>query len=399
MSRKKQPDIYTLVMPVIREEFPPNSVCTKGVLTAWGIPPSRTGDERPGRRLSWRARMHTTAGLLCAFVLLSSAPGRAQVPEEDRDFYLKEVLKGETGSIRSLLVDSHETLWIGSQAGLFFLREEGVVRADGEDRAGMVNALLESQGTVWAGGEKGLFRVGRDGMRRVPGDETRLIYALSESGGSLWLGARNGLFRVADGTVGKHTDAKTGAVTALLEDGVTLWVGTNGLLMQKAGRLEPVKGVETGWVRALLRSGSDLWIGADEGVFRVVDERSVRVEGDRTGRVYALEATPGGKVRIGAFNGLFAVEDDRVLYKGSDDVKGILSLHADGDTLWIGALRGLFRWRAGEVVPVPGEPTGWVGTLLTNGETLWIGAEKGLFRLRDGKTVRVDTPVEHSSQH
>ena len=391
--------ISTTAAPATYEEFTANSVPTEGLLVTQGIPRSLAGSGRPRRRLIWWVRIHTPAGLLCAFVLLSSAPSRAQAPEEDRDFYLNQVLKRGTGSIHSLLLDSHETLWVGSQAGLYFLRDEGTVRADGEDRAGMVNALLESQGTVWAGGEKGLFRVGRDGMHRVPGEETRLIYALSESGGSLWLGTRNGLFQVADGTVRKHADANPGGVTALLEDGVTLWVGTNGLLMKKAGHLERVKGVETGWVRALLRSGSNLWVGADQGVIRVVDEKPVPMNGDRTGRVYALEATPGGKVWIGAFNGLFAVENNRVLHKGSDDVKGILSLHADGDTLWIGALRGLFRWQAGEVVPVPGEPTGWVGTLLKNGERLWIGAEKGLFRLRDGKTVRVEPLVERSSSH
>lgn len=388
-----------LLASATRGEFSPRSVSAEAPPTTPGMPRSLVGNRRPGRRLRGRALIHTSAGLLCAFALLSPAPSRAQVPEEDREFYLKQVLKGETGSIRSLLLDSHETLWIGSQAGLFFLREGGVVRADGEDRAGMVNVLLESQGTVWAGGEHGLFRVGRDGMHRVPGEETRLVYALSESGGSLWLGTRNGLFRVADGSVRKHADANPAAVTTLLDDAGTLWVGTNGLLMNKAGQLERVKGLETGWVRALLRSGSNLWVGADQGVIRVVDEKPARMSGDRTGRVYALEATPGGKVWIGAFNGLFAVENSRVLHQGSDDVKGILSLHADGDTLWIGALRGLFRWHAGEVVPVPGEPTGWVGTLLNSGESLWIGAEKGLFRLRDGKTLRVETRVERSAQH
>jgi ligand-binding sensor domain-containing protein len=129
-----------------------------------------------------------------------------------------------------------------------------------------------------------------------------------------------------------------------------------------------------------------------------VDGKPARVEGARTGRVYALEAAPEEKLWIGAFNGLFAVEEGRVVQRGSEGVKGVLSLRAGGDTLWIGALRGLYRSRAGEIVAVPGEPTGWVGSLLEQGGTLWIGAQNGLFRLRGGRIERVETPGEGSSR-
>src|SRR5262245_54829659 len=159
-----------------------------------------TEKRRAGRRVRRpTVRALGVAVLWCAFA--PSAPSRAQDADEERDFYLREVLKGRTGSVRCLLLDSKGTLWVGAQAGLFRLRDGMLVRAPGEDRAGMVNVLVEAQGSVWAGGEAGLFRVGSDGMSRVPGEETRLVHAIRESGGSLWLGARNGLFLVRDGAV------------------------------------------------------------------------------------------------------------------------------------------------------------------------------------------------------
>lgn len=134
-----------------------------------------------------------------------------------------------------------ETLWVGTERGLFVLAGDHESAAAVPVRDGLpdqyVTALTAAADSVWIGTRRGLYaledgRIGPRGQEQgIPEEE---ITALRSANGVLWIGTRRGLLRY-DLASGKHSmltaensDLAGNLVGAIAADEHELWVGTLG---------------------------------------------------------------------------------------------------------------------------------------------------------------------------
>jgi ligand-binding sensor domain-containing protein/signal transduction histidine kinase len=231
----------------------------------------------------------------------------------------------------------------------------------------------------------------------------------------LWIGTSGGLVRF-DGARfvvfdrGNTPEIHENSIFCLtvLRDG-SLWAGTDGggLLRYQKGAFRAYSaadGLTNGFVRAVYedREGK-LWAGTDDGLFQLLGERFIRMDGngkipalavhdireDQTGRLWV------GGSRLVRIQGTECKEFLLEGYPSATRVKSILESN-DG-TIWVGTVSGLQRPRgsleSGRFEKIS-EVSSTVRVLREDrGGTVWIGSiGGGLVRFRDGQFTRVLTP-------
>lgn len=214
--------------------------------------------------------------------------------------------------VTSLLAARDGTVWIGTEAGLCFLRQDRVTRgASRLLRAGAtVLAMAEDgAGTVWIG-------LRDAGLVRVAGADLRLLTAaadgltddrpgaiLAGSDGSLWVGGTGGLNRLRDGRWQRWTTADGLAadyVLTLHEDREgTVWIGSWGGLSRlrdgKVAAWTPRHGLPSDIVYQILEDDGYLWLGTPAGIFAVArNELEAVARGEREGVVGRLLSESDG---------------------------------------------------------------------------------------------------------
>ena len=279
----------------------------------------------------------------------------------------------QENSIFSLMTARDGTLWIGSEGGGLLHLQNGNFRSFGVAEGladGFVRTVVEDrEETVWIGTDNGLFklshgaeRVARvDGVGAIPLLTVHSI--LQASDGAIWVGGSQ-LLAIRDGVAtnwplaGEYSET---TVKSILQtrDG-TMWVGTiSGLqwLPRGATRFERFAGIQ-GTVR-VLRETSDgtLWIGTiGEGVFTL-----------RGGRLESIERSQRGVLNLPS--------------------KTVLSLFEDSEhSLWLGTQAGVARFSRSSVklVPLPNASDSDFGTIALDSDgTLWA-ASTGLSHLVNG---------------
>lgn len=204
---------------------------------------------------------------------------------------------------RSLLLDQHQQLWLGREAGellrwdlatgrrrLFNLPEP---LADGS-----VNALaVDVQGRLWVAGSGVAWMDRHSGQVHPAGELSRQargpVNALAVDGQRAWLGYHDGLLEVdLQGNLRRQmvSDAqglRTTHVTALAVQGRWLWAGTSeglhriDLQRWQAQAIElgagpdPLATSRTRLVNGLVVDGPHLWVGTGAGIFHVDGARGV----------------------------------------------------------------------------------------------------------------------------
>jgi len=234
--------------------------------------------------------------------------------------------------------------------------------------------------------------------------------------GYLWIGTSGGLARF-DGTSFVVFNREN--TPAFLDDSVysllvtkdgTLWAGTEGggLIRYKDGRFRVfglAEGLANGFVRAIYEDKNrQLWVGTDTGLFRLLNESLIRVDGQGGApkmSVHAICEDREGRLLVGG-RGLLILRGQEAMYYTSDESHADNSIRtirqtADG-ALWIGAISGLRRLDQG----IKGNPFTTpkilsganISVLLESREgQLWIGAYgQGLMRYQAGRIVRFSAP-------
>jgi signal transduction histidine kinase/CheY-like chemotaxis protein/ligand-binding sensor domain-containing protein len=311
--------------------------------------------------------------------------------------------------VRTLLVDHEGVLWVGTEAGVFRLRNG---RAQWI-AAGDVRALAEdSHHAMWIGTNGNGLLLWRQGELTsvAAGQSSRYIFALWPAGEDLWVGSQDGLQLIRSGKLvtyaGSHELGRT-PINALYRDAHGyLWIGT-----EQAGlrRLSPEGKISSFLNSAGLSSDSiislyqdregNLWVGTRVGLNQLRDmffETISTAEGLSAGFVRAVIEDHDGDMwmttQAGGLNRLH--QGKLAVYSTKQGLSSnmVRALFVDTDnSLWIGTegngLNHLLR--NGKVVvftTAQGLPNNIVRAILRDKEgNLWIGTSGGLARYRDGK--------------
>jgi ligand-binding sensor domain-containing protein/two-component sensor histidine kinase len=221
------------------------------------------------------------------------------------------------GYVRAILRDSRGTLWVGTDAGLFSLRDGGFHRfvAEAIDPAWEVHSLVEdSSGAVLVGSSRPYA------IRGLVVESVRLPSASAHAqvksllrlrDGRVLLGTTEGVFeRSSAGTECKKLLFPSVDVEALLQsaDGA-IWAGTisNGLWRKDGSAIARISLAPVGpnaSVYSLITDGSgQIWVGTQSGLIRLhetpvtlirspalaIDRETLA--GDRAGHVFLANST------------------------------------------------------------------------------------------------------------
>jgi ligand-binding sensor domain-containing protein/signal transduction histidine kinase len=180
-----------------------------------------------------------------------------------------------------------------------------------------VESVVDAGGAVWIGTDAGLFTVRESNIQAFPllsdRPEPRVSSMVRDVGGNLWVGTSGGLFVVKTGLSTRQVTSIP--VSSMLADGPGVLAATSkGLFKVEYGTepLEVEKSIRTRRIKSLLRSrDGSLWVGTDNGVGQLVPGASqVRwlgeKEGFAKGDTQALAEGVNGDVWVG-YDGAGAV--------------------------------------------------------------------------------------------
>lgn len=274
--------------------------------------------------------------------------------------------------IRSLLTDRHGTIWIGSNQGLFELKDNRLVEvpnpADGQSITSAYCLLEDSVGNIWVGIGNGRILCRRDNKWAIYDESAGVPYAyttcLTEGDdGTIWAGSLDqGLHHFRDGRFWPLQDGLSGqAIRSLFADHEgNLWVGmrTSGLNRVVRRRLTvvgPAQGLTNDYIRSVTESADGtLWV-----------------------------ATTGGGIYRGGPNHFEAVPTTigNVTYPFMESVLAM----RDGSIWWGGAPGSLFQWKDGQLAAsLTGEKFRWLrnstvtALLDDHAKGLWVGTVRGV---------------------
>lgn len=324
------------------------------------------------------------------------------------------------------ILPSTEGLWVGTSRGLVLRSELDWLPIDGAglSESTPISSLKENaDGQVLAGGAQGLTRiVGRQPMETLdyhgtePLSEVRTILLDREA--NLWLGTTStGLVRLTKRTLQVTPIPLTtpGVVTwsVTAETGRPdpgLWVGTNaGVFLLRDGhfrQLLKASALPHPDAYNMLAEQGRLWIGTRAGLVYVDDplgsaqaniRHDPRLQPLDSHQIHALLRDHQGRFWIGATNGLWELQEDRLVHwQGPellDETLGVTYLlESSAGALLIGTSDGAFRMHNGRIsrieLPDIAEPT-WVDAIgeLPDG-TLAFGLRGGRILLKQGNQIR-----------
>ncbi len=336
----------------------------------------------------------------------------------DGQRFVPEPSRAALGSHVRAIVEDGGGLWVGTNAGLARLRQDGTLvsfdQEQGLSRNSVRTLVRDREGVLWIGTDLGLNRYQDDRLTSFTtrdGLSNDVIVSLAEDrDGNLWVGTDGGgLNRYRDGVFSEFTTRdglSNNSVLALHEDREgSVWIGTNlgGLNRLKDGRFWPFttrEGLASDYVRAIYEdSQGALWFGTEGGgVTRVHDGRTESFT-TRTGlsndTVFAILGDRAGSLWFGTDSGLTRLKDGRFeIFTATMGMSNdsVLALHEDREgSLWIGTYAGgLNRYKDGRFTAFTtkhGLSNDTVNVIHEDREgVLWIGTRGGgLNRFQDGR--------------
>jgi ligand-binding sensor domain-containing protein/signal transduction histidine kinase len=275
----------------------------------------------------------------------------------------------------SALAQGRQGMWVGTDEGLFLIRNHRALRYSKSDGlpSNQVNLLFrDREGSLWIGTTRGVARFTGSHIETLPNSSelagNMALSAYEDREGDLWLGFESnglGVLRSLTFTNLTTRDGLAGSYVLSVTQGAdgTIWAGTNGsgLSAYKNGRFTTLtrqQGLSSNVILAVRQGkGHTLWVGTADG----------------------LDAVDSGKV-VASYTTANGLPDDfvRSLY-----------LDSRGD-LWIGSRQGLTRFNEGQFTTytqLDGLGSNLIGAMLQDRRNgaLWIGTLNGLTRFANGK--------------
>jgi len=310
------------------------------------------------------------------------------------------------GFVRTLLEDSQERFWVGTDNGLFRLENEHLRRVDATAQipALAVHAIDEDRrGRIWVGGSR-LLQFSGDSATEylLPGEAgQRRVKSIAETDdGTLWVGTVSGLQRLAPN---EHTFKSVpeihGTVRVLREtsDG-TLWIGTigRGLFTYRQGHLSRIAVPDPLPSNTVLNLYEDIerniWIGTQGGMVRLIKTpvRTVPLPNGSDSDAETIYQDTNGDLWVAAVN-LFRVHNGKASAYAFPGITGVRVRNIFRDregALWIGTEgEGAFRLIAGRLTRYStqgGLVNNFVRAFLQDRDgSIWIATDEGVSRWRD----------------
>jgi signal transduction histidine kinase/ligand-binding sensor domain-containing protein len=375
----------------------------------------------------------TYGGGVCHYDPVAPAHRRWQIHTFEND---------AANNIRCLLEteeeDGRTVLWVGTNAGLYRLRDGVWSGPEFADVVGTATVRClartkdaDGRSTFWVGTTtKGLFRrrggewKAFDDKSGLPSNFVSCVLGVEKKSGpgDVWVGTQRGLVRFQEDALTVFGKAELGLdseeVTALCKtrdaagEG-TLWVGTIGGLAHQTGNRWRAFGTQSGLpsevVRCLFVTGENgrevLWIGFGGGGIASMQALGWLTHSTVTGlpsnlvRCVQAVSEPDGKASIwvGTSLGLAVWRDGAwKTFREADGFKpdDVTSLEVTENgserIIWVGTRHfGLARFEKGRVTYLDSKtgrlPHDWVRCLKSvktkTGNTIWIGTEGGLMTL------------------
>ena len=346
--------------------------------------------------------------------LWAGTEGGGLVRYKDGRFRAFGAAEGLTnGFVRVIYEDRNSQLWVGTDAGLFRMQNESLIRVDGRDGVSEMNvhAICEdSAGRLLVGGRGLLVLRGQEvnyytSNGSMADNSIRTIRQTAD--GAIWIGSISGLRKLDRGINGdpfKAPKILSGVnISALLESrGGAVWIGAygQGLMRYRAGRIVRFSAPSTlphNNVLALFEDGEDnVWVGAQGGLLRLSPSAAgvITTADGAPQSINTIYQDPRGELFVTALNGkLFRVARNTltpVRLPAPLDRMSVRNLFRDSrGTLWVGTDgQGVSRIDAGGVVQYTikqGLVNDFIRAFCEDREgALWIGTDGGLSRFRHG---------------
>ncbi|MEM6261755.1 MAG: two-component regulator propeller domain-containing protein [Bacteroidota bacterium] len=321
-------------------------------------------------------------------------------------------------SINSILEDQNNTIWLGTDDGLWTLEENTLVQVETPFLPGgtRVLSLLKLEETLWVGTNVGLFAMDGGNFRSFSekdGLPDNSVFCLqTDALGRLWAGTGEGIAFLSKGKfeqlLGSNQLAYNIRSSTLDREG-NLWFGTEGggafRLSQGLFSLFNLgNGLSSNLPKSFLEDGrGNIWISTVDKGISIYDGRNFRYLTESNGLgsndiVFSTKDSQGRFWFASYTNGLSMYDGQFHAYStqhglASNAVYG-LTFDAEGN-LWIGTDKGLNHWNltTDEITHTTVE-----GGLIDNtiyylrfdqDSTLWMGTPRGICRrLSDGTFIR-----------
>lgn len=229
--------------------------------------------------------------------------------------------------------------------------------------------------------------------------QVSVLAITQDEAGFIWLGSQGGLSRFDGVHFTRYAQGDAielgGHIQALLAEsgGRRLWVGTSmGLLVREGGHfrsITPPEPARTLPVHALAWAGGRVLVAGPEGIYAVQDDRLV-LHHPLRGPALSLLARDEG-LWVGSVGQVLLVQEDQVrtlpLPASARTAQVTALAHAEG-TVWAGTSHGLFEYRDGRWEAFDAE--GGMAVEALHGDrdgNLWVSTGPGLDRIRAGRRV------------
>ena len=324
--------------------------------------------------------------------------------------------------ISALLFENADVLWIGTiDRGL--LRQHGGITEELDIRQGLPNnrilaLLLDGEQNLWVGTNGGVFRL-RDAPlstftteQGLAGNFVRTV--LSHSDGCLYIGTSRGLNRYCDGDITQLdlSAVSIGQSVLSLAEGPnqTLWVGTyaDGLIELEKGQIKrhfhAGNGLPANEVRAVLPlADGTVWVGSALGASRIEGDTITtygREEGLPSPFIMALYQSSDGAIFIGSGAGVAVFRDGKLStidlsrFDEADYAFGFAEDKAAG-VLWMTTDRGLIAYELSTsslklIGRAQGMPFDKLFQLVLDTQGyFWISSNRGVLRINREQALAV----------
>lgn len=323
----------------------------------------------------------------------------------------------QSNHISALLVDSQNTLWIGTQGGGLVQLQNGefftYTTRNGLPNDSVLSLYQDENRALWIGTDGGGLSRFLDGTFQTYSSRDGLpnnsVFSLAgDRNGSLWIGTHAGLASLRKGKLSTYTTrnglADNYVKCLYASNGGDIWIGTNGgglshFLDGRFTNYGPRNGLSSSTVWSVFKdSAGTVWVGTfDSGLNRLSNGKFSSFDakdGLPANRVFAVFEDREGDLWIGTGGGLVRLKDGSFTTitssEGlSNDV--VLPVYEDREgVIWAGTNGGglncIKDGRIRTYTTRDGLSDNFVFSIAEGEErALWIATHKGLDRLRNGK--------------
>jgi ligand-binding sensor domain-containing protein/anti-sigma regulatory factor (Ser/Thr protein kinase) len=369
--------------------------------------------------MHWPYCMLPAARALLLGAIVYCVPARALDPNRRLTQYIHRSWKSEQGlpelQIDSLAQTHDGYLWLGTYSGL--VRFDGVrfMTITGPnrilDKTWIRTIVEDSQERLWLGTNDSGLIVLQEGVAtpfsRAQGMPSDLVYCvLPTRQGDVWVCTGEGMARVSKGKVQTYEDGRGMAYAGCQTADGMVWAGSEDSRVKiwdgHAFHTRELNSVPPSTpVRSMLCAGDGVvWVGTIAGLIRIRnrEERLFTThDGLSSNQVLSLGQSRDGSLLIGTGNGLDrmrANEIETFLPEDGLSQKMVFAIHEDREgSLWAGTMHGLDQFLDGRSVPYrvrEGMPSNNVGPVIED-ETgkIWVGTRgQGVVRLDGNRFSR-----------